>query len=204
MGTPANIPIAPKTDEQAPIGMSLEDYLKIPLERFELIEGEIVEKMPNYPEHENIGDILRDAIRDSIHKRGIGLISRERTFVVTDPEKSDWVKGAFIPDIMFVRQSRLDAYIEAHPKWLKEPFALIPDLVIEIVSVNDTNKEVREKVNRYLENGVPFVWVVDPRYRRVTIYRADGDPVTVLKDTDTLDGGDLIPGFSIDVAKLFE
>ncbi len=196
-------PTPPTTETAPPVGMSLEDYLNIPLERFELINGEIVPKMPNFPRHDNIGNMLRDTIQDAMRGKDIGFVTREWTFVLLGTARKNWVTGSYIPDIMFIRQARFDAYIAERPNWLDEPFELVPDLVIEIVSVNDQNKDIREKVNRYLNDGVPFVWVVDPRYRRVTIYRAEGDPTTVLTDADTLDGGDLIPGFSIAVAALF-
>ncbi len=196
-------PTPPTTETAPPVGMSLEDYLNIPLERFELIDGEIVPKMPHFPDHDESADTLWRALQRLLDKHPLGLVSKERTFVLPGTARQDWVSGSRMPDLMFIRQARLDSYIAANPDWRQQPFALVPDLVIEIVSVNDQNKDIREKVNRYLNDGVPFVWVVDPRYRRVTIYRAEGDPTTVLTDADTLDGGDLIPGFSIAVAALF-
>ncbi|MDZ4765527.1 MAG: Uma2 family endonuclease [Chloroflexota bacterium] len=201
--------IAPPLDtpvvsaDAPPVGMSIDDFLRIPIERFELIDGEIVEKMPHLPDHDESADTLMWAIKRWLDTHPLGLISKERTFVLPGTERKNWVKGSRLPDLMFIRQHRLDAYIADHPHWRKEPFALIPDLVVEIVSENDENKDILEKVNRYLDDGVPLVWVVDSRYRHVTIYRAEGDPITVLTDKDMLDGGDLIPGFQFAVAALF-
>jgi Uma2 family endonuclease len=199
---PVEVPIIDETQGSV-VGMALADFLRIPLERFELIDGEVIPKMPHLPRHDFVGDLVRDAMREAIDGKGVGLVVREWTFISPDADRKNWVKGSYVPAIMFIRQDRLDAYIQEHPNWLDEPLALIPDLVIEIVSPTDRNSDVLDKVQRYLRDGVPLVWIVDMERRRIYQYRAEGDPVTVLTDADLLDGGDLIPGFSLAVAAVF-
>ncbi|MDZ4766537.1 MAG: Uma2 family endonuclease [Chloroflexota bacterium] len=190
----------PTTTETAPpVGMSLEDYLNIPLERFELIDGEIVPKMPNTAGHDATRDILLYAIKAA----NAGYVTAEVTFILPDLQDRNWVKGSRIPDLLFFRQDRLDAYKVANPDWRDRPYALLPDLVVEIKSPTDRNRDVLDKVQRYLNDGIASVWVIDLNKQRVYLYQVDGDLVTTLNDKDTLDGGDLIPDFSIAVAALF-
>ena len=77
-----------------------------------------------------------------------------------------------------------------------------PDLAVEIVSTNDRATEINDKVQQYLAASVPLVWVVWPKTRTVTIYTPDESPRD-LTTTDTIDGMDMLPGFSLPVAELF-
>jgi len=101
------------------------------------------------------------------------------------------------PDAAFVRAERVPPLDE------QNRFAeLAPDLVVEVMSPSDTIREVNEKVDLYLENGVLLTWIFDPKRRRVTIRRA-GEPPRTLGDGDELAGEDILPGFRVAVAELF-
>ncbi len=81
------------------------------------------------------------------------------------------------------------------------PFArFTPDFVAEIVSPSNRESELADKVRRYLEGGARLVWVIHPTNRTVTIYRPGVEP-EILHDLETLDGGDVLPGFVFDVRK---
>jgi Uma2 family endonuclease len=77
---------------------------------------------------------------------------------------------------------------------------MAPDLVIEIISENDHYSEVDAKVDRYLEDGVELV--VDPRQKTVTI--RGHDLYKKLRVGDALTGMNVIPGFEMPVAAIFE
>ena len=77
-----------------------------------------------------------------------------------------------------------------------------PDLAVEVLSPTDVRRDVDEKIEQYLRVGVQQVWFVEPLPRRVTVHRP-GQPPRVLDDADTLDGGDLLPGFSYPLSRLF-
>ena len=77
-----------------------------------------------------------------------------------------------------------------------------PDLAVEVTSPGDTKREVDNKVAEWLEAGARMVWVVSPKLRTVTVYRSLTD-IVVLAEKDTLDGGDVVPGFQIRVAEIF-
>jgi Uma2 family endonuclease len=77
-----------------------------------------------------------------------------------------------------------------------------PDLAVEVLSPSDRMAEAPSKVTMYLQAGVQLVWLLDPETRTISIFRPDAAPRT-LYENDTLDGGDVLPGFSVSVAELF-
>jgi Uma2 family endonuclease len=79
----------------------------------------------------------------------------------------------------------------------------MPELAIEIKSPTDSIKQMREKAHYYLANGARLVWLVFPNKRYVEVYQLDGE-VEVLFGGDLLDGGDVLPGFAMSVADVFE
>ena len=78
-----------------------------------------------------------------------------------------------------------------------------PILAIEITSPSDTQEGIEEKVELYLACGVAVVWVVEPRFRTVTVYRADVEPV-LFNSRQEINAEPELPGFSCPVAALFE
>ena len=100
------------------------------------------------------------------------------------------------PDFAFVAKDRL-------PSPLPNGYvAIVPNIVLETRSPNDTQKEVADKVARWLELGVKLVWEINPQTRILTVHRA-GESPRALTEADTLDGGDVLPGLSVPVARLF-
>jgi Uma2 family endonuclease len=80
---------------------------------------------------------------------------------------------------------------------------LVPDLVLEIISRSNTRKEMDEKLKEYFEKGVRLVWFVRPRSRVVDVYTR-AEEFTRLGASAILDGGDVLPGFSVLVGDLFK
>ena len=76
------------------------------------------------------------------------------------------------------------------------------DLVVEVLSPNDRASEVQRKVRDYLNAGMRLVWVADADNRIVTAYTPDG-AARIHGETDTLDGGDVLPELRIPVGPLF-
>ena len=81
------------------------------------------------------------------------------------------------------------------------PFA--PDIAVDIFSSEDRASDMNAKVQAYLEAGTPLVWVVDPERRTAAVYRP-GAATLFLSEGDALDGGDVLPGFSMPLARVFE
>ena len=101
------------------------------------------------------------------------------------------------PDVSFVRSGRFPN--NRPPRGI---IYLVPDLVVEVISPNDTYYDVEDKLNDYLLVKVPLIWVVNPDCRTVHTYLADG---TVRRYTaeEELPGEPLFPGFRVRVADLF-
>jgi Uma2 family endonuclease len=79
---------------------------------------------------------------------------------------------------------------------------LAPDLVVEVLSPTDRARGVREKVADWLRAGTRLVWVIDPANRSVTVYRSRED-FQQISERDTLDGGEVVPGFSCNIGDLY-
>ncbi len=89
------------------------------------------------------------------------------------------------------------------PDWKSKPVILVPDLVVEIISPTDRYSDVQDKIELYLHDGVKVIWVLDPQRSRITIYAQNSKQQITLSAEDSLDGGDIIPGFNIPVADIF-
>ena len=99
-------------------------------------------------------------------------------------------------DFAFVARERLPA--ELPKDYL--PFA--PDLVMETRSPSDTKRMVADKAAMWLLSGARLVWVLDPQAQTVTVYRSGQSP-QVLTKSDTLDGADVLPGFTLALVRVF-
>ena len=104
-----------------------------------------------------------------------------------------------IPDVSFVSWDRLPGRTVPRTAFLEGG----PDLAVEVLSPGNTAKEMERKLDDYFQAGVRLVWYVDPEARTVEVFTAR-DCSTVLGAAATLDGGAVLPGFTVPVARLFE
>lgn len=79
---------------------------------------------------------------------------------------------------------------------------LCPDFVIELRSMTDTLESLRQKMQEYLDNGLRLGWLIDPKNKKVEIYRPSR-AVEVLENPPTLSGEDVMPGFILDLTLIF-
>ncbi len=100
------------------------------------------------------------------------------------------------PDVALVRAERIP---ESEPVGF---FPGAPDLAVEVLSPSDAAGDVLAKVQDWLDAGCRAVWVLDPQTRTVTTYRTRRQ-IAVLCGSETLNGGDVLPGFEVPVARLF-
>jgi len=101
------------------------------------------------------------------------------------------------PDAAFVRQAAI-----AERGISKGYWEGAPDLAVEVIPPGDAYTEVAEKVDEWLNAGCAMVWGVNPRRETVEVYRSPED-ITVLREDDILEGGDVIAGFQCYVRELF-
>lgn len=182
--------------------MTLADFMRRYAEDgpFEFVDGEIIPLSPQVSGSAMAASRLLSAFYIFLEKNKVGEVVPEAPFVLTF-DKSNWVKGSRVPDIMFFRADRFAEYTANNPDWEEKPFIIVPDLVVEVVSPTDGYSEVAEKVEGYLRDGVQVVWVVDRQRRTVTIWHK-GEYAT-LTEADTLTDRELLPGFEIIVKSLF-
>jgi len=109
-----------------------------------------------------------------------------------------------MPDASVVLWDSLDDPDEIEERgeaFLRTP----PDLVVEVLSPSNTTREMAIKLDEYAKAAVQLVWYVDPDRKEVDVYaKARAKAKTTLGVADTLDGGAVLPGFTLPVAKLFE
>jgi Uma2 family endonuclease len=103
-----------------------------------------------------------------------------------------------IPDTCFISVDRLPG--GKLPR--KGILDIAPNLVVEVLSASNTAKETRQKLREYFKAGVELVWYVDRSTRTVEVFTAPQKRI-VLKDSQTLTGGHVLPGFRATLKKLF-
>lgn len=159
----------------------------------ELAEGVLVVMARPGVEHGLTVVKLVTPLSQHVEQHDLGYVTVESGYILfKNPEGRDTVRG---PDVAFVAKARAPhGFTERYA-----PFA--PDLAVEVVSPNDLVYDVEEKVEEYLRAGTRLVWVISPRAKTVTVYTSAS--IRVLDSNGTLDGGDVLPGFSLPVAAIF-
>ena len=162
--------------------------------RYELVRGELIRKP--FLEHligfytANIGAEL--AMFVQANRLGRAYSPNAGFLLERDPDT------VFAPSASFVRQERVDAVSDADGY-----FPGAPDFAAEVVSPSDRLTDVYDKIEEWLNAGARMVIVVNPRNKTVQIYRSMTD-VMMLGEDDTLDGGDVEPGWRLPIADIFE
>ena len=172
--------------------MTAEELLAMPRgygKRYELIRGELVEKMPTGDPHADAVSWTAYALMQYIVDTGYGQVKTGEPGYRLE-FNPDTVRA---PDVAWIAPGRIAPGTQGYPH-------LAPDLVVEVLS---PGQNLADKARMWLAYGSREVWVAQPAAPvSVTRYRPGQPPVT-LYDDEALDGGDLLPGFSIPVWRLF-
>lgn len=181
--------------------MTEEEFLSLPdddgVDR-ELIRGELVERpmtTRNFA-HSSVSSRVAQQLANWSDRqpapRGTVVVGEARVRLRRDLLTFVGVDVAFI-----AAESK-----PAHPrdaKYVDGP----PILVVEVLSPSDKIEEILDKVDEYLDAGVSLVWLVEPRYSTVTVYRPDAKPQLFNADQE-ITAEPFLPGFRVAVADLFE
>lgn len=161
--------------------------------RYELVKGEVRRMPPAGSEHGAVAVNITILIAQFVKAHGLGVVFGAKTGfkIASEP---DTVRA---PDLAFIRRERIPAEGIPRGYW---PGA--PDLAVEVISPGDTYTEVEEKVSDWLSADTRMVLVLNPRTRTVTVYTSQTH-IMRLTEADTLTGGEVLPGFSCQVADLF-
>ncbi len=172
---------------KAPTSLTVADVEKMNIDRpFELIDGRIVEKMPNGM-HGKMQAEMIFRIRFYLESNPIGSVFGEVNYQL-DPDN---LRESKAPDLSFVRAEKVPAELD---KFLR----MAPDLAVEVVSPTDLADDLFDKAAYYLDHGVEEVWLVYARAKKVVIYRKDG----IYGAAETLTSK-LLPGFELNLKTLF-
>jgi len=158
----------------------------------ELSRGRLVREPRPGAEHGVLVGRLVERI--GVHARAgrLGITVAETGFLLNVEPPT--VRG---PDVAFLARSNLPP--EPPPGF----WTVAPDLAVEVLSPSDTAAAIGRKVIEYLEAGTRLVWIVDPATRTATIYRSR-DEIRMIGEDEALDGVDVLPGFRLELAGLFE
>ena len=159
--------------------------------RYELVRGEVVEMTPPGWEHGWIVSNIVRVLSTFVREHDLGRVVVESGYRLE--RRPDTVRG---PDVSFVRKERLS-------KAGKGFFPGAPDLAVEVVSPSDTASMLAGKVRDYQRAGVEQTWLFYPEDRQVQVCPRGGAARWYGED-DTLEGGDLLPGFAMPVREFFK
>ncbi len=159
--------------------------------RYELLRGVVVDKMPAGYQHSVVVSRINMALGNYIEPNdyGEGRVGEPGYWLEKEP---DTVRS---PDIAWIAPGRIPDGTPGYPE-------LSPDLTVEVKVPGNSYPELAAKAGMWLSYGSREVWVADPERVTITVYRLYQEPVTLTAD-DTLEGGDLLPGFAVPVWRLF-
>ena len=176
--------------------LTAEDLLRLSSEgvRGELIRGVLHETMSTGQRHGKIVSKLVFRLMLHVEPQRLGTVVCSDSGVLLE-HNPDSVRE---PDVAFTS-------VERQPLGtVRDGYALVvPDLVVEVVSPSDKERDVLQKAEMWLSFGVRLVWVVRPETRTVDVHRM-GAPIVTLDDTQSLDGLDVLPGFSCPLTDIFD
>jgi Uma2 family endonuclease len=158
---------------------------------FELVDGFLVEKPMGF-EESGVAGIIIYLLNAFVVPRKLGIVGAPDGMMRLMPGKLR------IPDISFITKARWRSLKESARR--VPPIA--PDLAIEVLSISNTRAEMARKRREYFGSGSRLVWEVDWRTRTIDAFAHPEKHIT-LRETDTLDGGDVLPGFSAPIREIF-
>jgi len=173
-------------------------HIEVPpgIHGYELVDGELVEVMPAGLGHGRISAELCGRIRDHVRDHRIaGATYVDAGYVLglrKDPER---MRG---PDVSFVSQTTRERFGGQREYGF---FRGVPDLAIEVESP-ERPKALQQRIQDYIGGGTRLLWVIHLMTRSATVYRADGS-ARLLRESDMLDGEDVLPGLQIPLRELF-
>jgi Uma2 family endonuclease len=156
----------------------------------ELVDGVLVEKAMGWRESALAGVILH-YILSYLDKHDLGIALTADGPVRLRPRRIR------IPDACFISWDRLPPDAEK-----KAVLRAIPNLAVEVISKGNTRREVEMKLRDYFKAGVELVWVIYPKTQTAHVHMSSGGRTQVAKE-GKLDGGKVLPGFSLSLKKLF-
>jgi Uma2 family endonuclease len=180
----------------APPRLSLEEFLALPETEpaSEYACGEVTQKPMPTNAHGALQLYVAMVIFQFLQGAKRGRVRTEWRCVFGPPRR----KRAFVPDVVYASFERMPPGDAREQAYLQTA----PDLVVEVLSPDESARRFAAKLRFYLLHGVRLVWVVDPMSETITVYTPGRTEERILRPGDTLDGGDVLPGFAAPVAEI--
>ncbi len=159
--------------------------------RFELIDGEISEMSGPGGVHGRIAMRLGRYLDIFAEENNLGIVTGEAGYYSPDDRYT-----TLFPDVATISFERAP---DPFPEWF---VPAMPDLAVEVKSPGNTWPELRDKARRYLQRGKTLVWIVDSARGAVEIHRTSGT-VEAVSAEGSLAGGEVLPGFTLELSRLF-
>lgn len=173
--------------------LTLEEFAQLPRDgvRHEISEGELITMPPPKSLHSRVVRKIFKALEAVVDKSRFGEVFAEAGYVLfCDP------LTVRQPDVSVLSKERIKA---TSPD---EYFEGAPELAVEVLSPSDPAEDLDIKIEQYLKSGAKQVWILYPKTKRIHVFHAVNQG-TILHAEQTLEGRDLLPGFSVKVADLF-
>lgn len=176
--------------------LTADDVLAMPDDnlRHELVTGQLVSEPPASFGHGAVAGNIFHLLSVFVRKRKLGrVLSADTGFLLA--RSPDTLR---VPDVAFVSTERIRLAGN-----VKGFFPGAPDLAVEVLSPSDRPDRIHAKIADYLASGSRLVWIIDPVHERVIVHRLLLSQRILHRD-DTLEAEDILPGFSVSVAGIFD
>ena len=161
--------------------------------RYDLWDGEVIQMAPASPVHGRVAMSVGSLVHVYAQRHRLGHTYAAETGFILDEVR----QRVLAPDVAFVTRSRVPT--DAQWGFFRGP----PDLAVEVRSPSNSARELATKAHGYLAAGTRLVWIIEPASRTVTVYRPNRAPEELAVE-GYLDGYDVLPGFRVAVAALFD
>jgi Uma2 family endonuclease len=173
--------------------VTLEEFARLPKDGacHEMNAGELLTLPPPKSLHALVALAILEPLQQHMGKQGTGRVLPEAGYLLSrDPLTIRQ------PDVSVISRERIrasdpDSYFEG-----------APELAVEVVSPSDSAEDLDIKTKQYLQNGARQVWILYPKTQTVHVF-SRGAATVILDKDQTLEGGELLPGFTVPVASLF-
>lgn len=169
-----------------------DEFFRSPLsQNHEVVNGELLKTMPAGFIHGIVTQRIGRFVGNYVADNNLGeVVAAETGFVLTGKT----FRGA---DSAFISNEKLAEF--GYPEGF---FPAAPDIAVEVASPGNSSEELMEKVDLYLSAGSRLVWIVYPKRKTIHVHR-QSNVINVLRETDFLDGEDVLPNFRLPLAQLF-
>jgi Uma2 family endonuclease len=158
----------------------------------ELIDGILVERAMGWYES-RLGVVLAYYFENFLEVHDLGIV------LGADGLMRLKLGQVRIPDVAFYAWT----LFPDREQPLEKILSAVPSLAVEIHSEGNTEKEMDRKRREFFDGGAMLMWIVDPEKRTVDVYTSV-NMFTTLTEADTLDGGAVLPGFTLSIRTWFE